>query len=319
MAGVHHGWCVIVDTQPYGAFDKAAATAARARAAGFPDAGVYDPRDFTTLAWGALAVIAASDFPSAKDAAPAVKKLKAAHLDAYAKPCTAAAAAAMPIDAAAHIAPLPAEPHGPALRVDPKRPIGLSPGCFAWSAARASAACVTGRASNQSGEDWSLELFGAGEPPITLVQRDGLGTDVDLAALVDAKLAKAIDGALVNGRYARLDVPSRSIAPDATVDWAEPRLSVTWARKGLGIVDAGDGAWPQFDDTISIRCGGRDQPYVQVFHETSDNTRDPTGRVTVIPGTHVALIEASWSYGIEGEHGAFTDAAQIDLDDCTTR
>jgi hypothetical protein len=299
MSGLHHGWCVIVDTQPYDAFPAAAASAARARAAGFPDAGVYDPRDFVTLAWGALAVIAAGDFPTAKDAAPAVKKLTKAHLDAYAKPCTAAtpAGAAMPIDSAAHVAPLPKEPSGPVVRLAPNQPHG----CFAWSASAKSAACITGRASNQTGEDWSVDLLGTSEQTL------------------DAKIAKAIDDALAQGKYARLDVPSQAIRPDATVDWVEPRLSVTWARKGLGIVDAGDGSWPQFDDTISIRCGGRDQAYVQVFHETSDNTRDPSGRVTVIPGAHIVLVEASWSYGIEGEHGAFTDAAQIDLDDCQTR
>jgi hypothetical protein len=296
-------WCTLVGSYSYRELDGALRMREQLRGRGFADAGVYDTRDFTDLAWGQLAVIATrhDGATARKPATDDDRALTRARLPAYAKPCHAAAGAAA-VERADQIRPLPAMPTAPA---QPR----FDRGCLGWSPARSVAACIVGDFSIQGGGSWRAELLGSDAEPIVLAHSDGYGL---LPKELTSDARGALASALAGGHFVRMP-DARPIEPGTIAHWALPRFTITWQRRKLRKDgDGGGGTWWYYADRIEVTCGS--QRALLVEHESPSS--QPTGNVYVIPGGTQVVVDATFGWGIEGDMGAEAFAWLVDTDGC---
>ena len=305
-AGIATGWCVIIGSIDHDRFDAAAALAARARSAGFATAGVYDPRDFVNLAWGALAVIAVGDLATSGAAETAAQALKRQKLDADVKRCEVVAGTrAHPLATSAAIQPQPAPPHGDPIRLTGPDPFAtLHRNCFAWSPTTHTVACLVGGFDTYGGQSWAVEFSGSAHDPIELVTSGETPGGVPYRPLTVApERLRTLNDRLAAGRFVALDAPARPLTPGGHVDWVKPRFSVRQVSQ-VG-----------YRDVIQVRCGALDRPFENMLR--LPGLRGVTGSVVLVPDTTFVVLEAqSWVHD-EGGLQLGQIATLVDLASCT--
>jgi len=302
--GLASGWCVIAGSIGYDRFAEATALVERLHRAGFPDAGIYDPRDFENLAWGTLAVIATGGLATPGEARTAAAALAKASVAADIKKCAVGPEnRARPLARASDVAPLPALPSGPPVQLAGATPFEQPAvtGCFAWSAKLNAPACLVGYFDTYAGQWWALAFPGTPVPHIELSNLpEAPGGRPREALEIPAATLREINTRFTEAQFVALPAPARPLQPGGHVDWVVPRFAVRWDKQ---------------DPAIEIRCGGLDRPWQDVLrHERQ--LPSSTATVRLVPGTKLVVIDQHLGDYGEGFHSATETAAVVDLATC---
>ena len=303
------GWCVVAGGFRYEAFDQAAGLVARLKAQEVATAALYDTRDFAEMAWGELVVIAQqfSGPEARKEAAAAVKALKGKRVDVYAKPCSSKTAKVL--TAAAEIAPRPVLPKEPVV-VDPER---WPSGCFGWSPQKSVAACVVMQV--RSDKELDVMVFpGSEEAPVDLVSKPANDNDETPPTVLSAQDLKGLRTTVRRLGLVSIAAFQRSLGPNETLHYAEPRVSVQWIQKLVSEEreDMGEGGCALYSDRIVLRCRGK-SPVEETLFEVSQTTANSSTEVYLLPNQMLLALHATVDCGDEGGSSAESVARLIDL------
>jgi hypothetical protein len=193
--------------------------------------------------------------------------------------------------------PAKAETTAPVAKLDPEAPFG----CFAWSASRKAAACVTGYRGTD-GARVKLAYLGMGGAPTQLVESDEQFDHPGPAeaTVAEVNAALAVDGFTPLGdKQALTEDQAHDLGNGVTV-----RLTRRLVSEG------GDNEAPTHANTITATCKGKD--VVMLAAELEGGT--PTAWARQI-GDH-AIVEIQFAIGREGEMSDEHHAAMLDSSTC---
>lgn len=194
----------------------------------------------------------------------------------------------------------------------------LEPGCFAWSARRASGACLVGQSGTNLNDDTRWAVRFPGEPDERAVSLVPV-TDAGWFEEPHRVAAPAAVRDRLRARFAAegfVDLgPLRRELGDAPFEWAPGATVRAVHRRTFG---GGENAAERGTDRVELRWqpGG---PRLTLTAWDDRPVAEPQLRAYVIPGGRYLLIDAVGRYGDEGEYGVHALAWLCDRESRTCR
>jgi hypothetical protein len=196
--------------------------------------------------------------------------------------------------------------------LDPDKP--LATGCFGWSLATATAACVTGGHSMQQGGEYKVEFVG-GTGQVAIVRWDGF-QDGDVPLKLLAARARELGHRLAAERFTGLDVEWRPLAPRRAVTFTIPRVTVRWLRERTRQEARPTGTYTEYADRIVLDCDGRGRTVRDILKSDSSSDARIEARAALLPGGRHVLVERDSRACGEGGCTSDTSAGLADLAGC---
>jgi hypothetical protein len=182
--------------------------------------------------------------------------------------------------------------------------------CFAWSPAKATAACAIESSSIQGGATVAVRLLGGapGEYVLYRHPEDQQFFAIDPAGVGRAAV-DAVAAELTSGGYQVWDFAPVAVAPGATATIAGWTLRRTRTATGTD-GDPQTGTWDTYDDRLELGCGARWSPLAVAGDAFGHPVGEPEIHALVAGGQLVLTASVSWA--IEGDNGAASEAVAID-------
>ena len=266
------GSCVVAGVVPYERLQYGLKQLEKLRAAGAPNPGLYDTRDFGEMAWGQLVIVAA--FETERTTADALRKtLRQNKRRTSVRKCTPTTA--RPITTAQPPRPLPAWDQD-------KEPIEAGEAelgdCLGWSPKLSAAVCIDGVTEpfHHSGK-WAVRATGPTTYDRVIPQRSGQEpTQIILEEADVSHIQGAVGPA---GLLSMRQWPELELSPGQNRAFARSKLNVKWRR-----------------DELVWRCSGH--PWTRLA--AIEKRDDATASMRVVPGERYLVVKLAQStYGHE--------------------